>query len=385
MRVLFFNYEYPPLGGGAANATSYILREFSKIPDLEIDLVTSAVGAQYELEKIGNNIRIHKLPIGKNERNLHFQSQRDLLVYAWKAYFFSRKLVRQNRYDLSHSFFSVPCGFLSLIYHGLYELPYIVSLRGADVPGYSDRFPLIYKFLTPLIRHIWKKAAAVISNSEGLKELALKTNAKQEIGIIYNGIDVEQFRPAIRGPSSNFKIICISRLTARKGFNYLIEAVAKITEKYPDLSLEIVGEGDAKAELEEQTKNANLSSKIEFKGRISHEKTPEAYNGASVFVLPSLNEGMSNTMLEALASGLPIIATDTGGSKELVQEGENGFIIKMKDSDDIAEKLEKLIVNPELVRSMGNKSREIAETMSWGSVAWSYYELYKKVKSSSSL
>jgi len=381
MRILFLNYEYPPLGGGAANATSYILREFSKIPDLEVDLVTSAVGSQYELEKIGENIKIHKLPIGKNPQNLHYQSQRDLLVYAWKAYFFSRKLIKENHYDLSHSFFSVPCGFLSHIYYGLYKIPYIVSLRGADVPGYSDRFPLTYKFLTPLIRHIWKKAAAVVSNSEGLKELALKTDPRQEIGIIYNGIDVEQFKPVIRGETSNFKIICISRLTARKGFNYLIEAVAKIAGKYPNLSLEIVGEGDAKEELEKQAKNANLGSRIEFKGRISHEKTPEAYNRASVFVSPSLNEGMSNTMLEALASGLPIIATDTGGSKELIREGENGFIIKMKDPDDIAKKLEMLIANPELTLSMGRKSRERALEMSWNNVASSYYELYKKVTS----
>lgn len=396
MKVLFFNYEYPPLGGGAGNATAYILREFSKIPDLEVDLVTSAIGSEYCLEKIGESIKIHKLPIGKNSENLHYQSQKDLLIYAWKAYFFSKKLIKENHYDLSHSFFTLPCGFLSLAHYRWYKLPYIVSLRGADVPGYSDRFPLIYKFLTPLIRQIWKKAAAVVSNSQGLKELALKTNAGQEIGIIYNGIDIEQFRSG-QGTQNmehgtqntehetqnrGFKIICISRLTARKGFNYLIEALAKIAGKYPDLSLEIVGEGDAKDELEKQVKSANLDSRIEFKGRISHEKTPEVYQRASVFVSPSLNEGMSNTMLEALASGLPIIATDTGGSQELIRTGENGFIVKMKDADDIAEKLEKLIADPELVRSMGRKSRAIAETMSWGSVAKKYYELYKKVKSS---
>ncbi|HEX7586652.1 MAG TPA: glycosyltransferase [Patescibacteria group bacterium] len=380
MRVLFFNYEYPPLGGGAANATSYILREFSKIPDLEVDLVTSSADEKFELEKIGGNINIHKLPIGKNSKNLHYQSQRDLLVYAWKAYFFSRKLIKKNNYDLTHSFFTLPCGFLSLAYYRLYKLPYIVSLRGADVPGYSDRFPLIYALLTPLIRHIWKKADAVISNSQGLKELALKTNAGQEIGIIYNGIDIKQFRPAIRGETSNFKVICISRLTRRKGINYLIEAMEKLVQKHPDLSLQIVGEGDAKAELEKQSQGANLGSKVEFKGRIPHENLPEIYNSADVFVLPSLNEGMSNTMLEALASGLPIVATDTGGSKELISEGKNGFMIKMKDSGDIAEKLEKLIADPELARSMEEKSRAIAESMSWEKVAQNYYGLYKTIK-----
>jgi glycosyltransferase involved in cell wall biosynthesis len=415
MRVLFLNYEYPPLGGGAANATSYILREFSKIPDLEVDLVTSSEADKFSLEKISSNIKIHKLPIGKNEKNLHFQSKKDILVYAWKAYFYSKKLAAKNKYDLTHSFFSVPCGFLSLLLKRKYGLPYIVSLRGADVPGYSDRFPLIYIFLTPLIRYIWKKADQVISNSQGLKELALKTNAGQVIGIIYNGIDIEQFRPSHERLNtehgtdnteqgaggmehgtqstehgtesikhvigqSGLKILCISRLTRRKGINYLIEAIGKMVEKYPNLSLQIVGEGDAKEELEKQAQGANLSPKIEFMGGIAHEKTPEIYNSADVFVLPSLNEGMSNTMLEALASGLPIITTDTGGSKELVQDGENGFIVKMKDSADIAEKIEKLMVAPELAQIMGEASRRRALEMSWTNVAKSYYGLYKTVK-----
>ena len=67
MRILFFNYEYPPLGGGAANATAYILKEYSKIPDLSIDLITSSIDSEYHLEKIDNNIFIHKLPVGKNK------------------------------------------------------------------------------------------------------------------------------------------------------------------------------------------------------------------------------------------------------------------------------------------------------------------------------
>lgn len=88
MRVLFLNYEYPPLGGGAGNATSYLIKEYEKIPDLKVDLVTSGIGRKFETERVGKNIWIHKLPIGKDEKNLHYQSQKDLLVYSWKAYFF---------------------------------------------------------------------------------------------------------------------------------------------------------------------------------------------------------------------------------------------------------------------------------------------------------
>ncbi|MEK7598439.1 MAG: glycosyltransferase, partial [Patescibacteria group bacterium] len=391
-----------------ANATAYILREFSRIPDLEVDLVTSATGEKYELEKIGENIKIHKLPIGKNEKNLHFQSQKDLLVYAWKAYFYSKKLIKENssshqckrnngsgeftqehfgnsrhwcggKYDLTHSFFTVPCGFVSLLLKRKYKLPYIVSLRGSDVPGYSERFSFLYNLLTPLIRHIWKKSVAVVSNSKGLKELALKTNAEQPMDIIYNGIDVEHFSPKTEArPEGKFIITSgASRVTGRKGLRYLIEAVSSLAKRYPQIYLKIMGDGDDKKNLEILAEELKIEKRVEFLGRIPRENTAPYYQEANVFVLSSLNEGMSNAMLEALASGLPLIATDTGGSQELIKDGENGFIVKMKDSTDIAEKLEKLIVNPELVRSMGEKSRERALEMSWSSVAKSYYELYE--------
>lgn len=382
MRILFFNYEYPPLGGGAANATANILQEFSKIPGLEVDLVTSSIDEKYHLDKVGENIFVHRLPIGKNSSNLHFQSQKDILIYSWKAYFFSRKLLlKKNRYDLSHSFFSVPCGFISLLLKYGSNLPYIVSLRGSDVPGYSERFTMIYHFLSPVIRHIWKKSGAVVSNSEGLKELALKTNPDQKIGIIYNGIDVVHFCPKSElRPEKRFIITTgASRVTHRKGLNYLVEAVSKLASQYPNILLKIMGEGNARKDLEVLVEGLNIKNQVEFLGRIPREETAPYYQESSLFVLPSLNEGMSNALLEALGTGLPILATDTGGSKELVHEGKNGFIIKMKDGADIAEKIKKFLDKEASVDAMGEESRKIAEKMSWKNVAAEYLDVYRKV------
>ncbi|MFC1756357.1 glycosyltransferase family 4 protein, partial [Patescibacteria group bacterium] len=329
MRVLFFNYEYPPLGGGAANATFYILQEFSKIPDLTVDLVTSSIDNEYHLETLGNNIEIHRLPIGKNKNNLHFQSQKDLLIYYWKAYRFAKKLIRKNQYDLCHSFFTVPCGFLSYQIKKKYKLPYIISLRGADVPGYSERFTFLYKIITPLVKSIWENASKVISNSEGLKKLALKTNSSQSIGIIFNGVDINCFKPNVDKGNNKFYITAgASRITARKGINYLIEAIGILASKHQNIYMDIIGDGNEKYNLISLVEKLRLEDRIEFLGRIPRDETAAYYQQASLFVLPSLNEGMSNAMLEALASGLPIISTDTGGAKELVKDGENGLIVK---------------------------------------------------------
>ncbi len=389
MRILFFNYEYPPLGGGAGNATFYLLREFSKITDLEVDLVTSSADNQYHLENIGERIKIHKLPIGKNKKNLHYQSLRDILFYTWKAFWFSRCLIKKNKYDLSHSFFTVPCGFLSLIFKFRFQIPYIVSLRGADVPGYSERFLLFYKFFTPLIKIIWKNSSEVVANSQGLKELALKSNSYQKIEVIFNGVDTTQFTPNSRSLASDSKAKLLtkrfiitpgaSRLTARKGLKYLIQAVAMLLPKYPFIKLKIIGEGSDKKNLERLVKNLGVEKKVEFLGRIPREKTAPYYQEADIFVLPSLNEGMSNAMLEALSCGLPIITTETGGTQELIQEKINGFIVKKKNSKDLSEKIERLIIDQTLCDKMAQESRKIALKFSWQNVAQKYFDIYKKI------
>jgi len=382
MKVLFFNYEYPPLGAGAANATFYIMREFSRFSEIEIDVVTASPDNQFHLEKVGKNITIHKLPIGKDNKNLLYQSNKDILKYSFKAYFYSKKLLRKNKYDLTHSFFAIPCGFLSLVIKKFYKIPYVVSLRGADVPGYNAaRFSLMYKFLTPLIKYIWKEAREVIANSEGLRQLALNSNPQQKIGIIFNGIDLNEFTPknSSEADSDKFQIISISRLIPRRGLNYLVGAVELLHKKYSQINLKIVGEGDQRVFLENQIREAKLENHVELAGRVNHDEIAKLAQDSQVFALVPVYEGMSNAMLEAVAIGLPIIATSAGGTDELVQDGVNGFVVKAKNSDDIAEKLEKLINNPDLTKKMGIESRKIAEKMSWESVAQKYFEVYKKI------
>lgn len=382
MRILFLNYEYPPLGGGAGNATEYLLREFALMPDIQVDLVTSSPDSERRELWLGESVCIHALPIGKNGGNLHHQSVKDLLTYSWVAYRYAHKLLHQKEYDVIHAFFSVPCGAIAMKLGRDHKVPYIVSLRGSDVPGYSERFSFLYIFLKPIIRAIWKRAAAVVSNSIGLKELAQETSPKLAIPIIPNGVDTERFYPAPEKRPSDRLVITpgASRITGRKGLRYLVEALGLLKDEFPQLTLSIMGDGNQRAALEELAKEKGLAERVTFLGRIPKDETFQHYQEASIFVLPSLNEGMSNALLEALASGLPILATVTGGTHELVEEGENGFFIEMRSAEDIAEKLRKLVADPELRQRMGAESRRRAESMSWERVAASYASLYAETK-----
>lgn len=383
MKILFLNYEYPPLGGGAGQAAANILKEYARVQDLEVDYVTSSIDGNYHLERLGEHIRVHKLPIGKNPGDLTFQTRADLLAYTWRAYRFSRQLVRREAYDGIHAFFTIPCGFLALLFRYRYRLPYIVSLRGSDVPGYNERFSSLHVLLKPLTVSIWKHSHFVVANSEALRQLALLSSPGQAIETICNGVNTETFRPGdgrLKDPSL-FRILCASRLTRRKGFRYAIEAFARLESRYPHVRLVLAGgQGEAEKELRAQAKALGLEDKITFTGYVPHDQFLHYYQMADAFLLPSLNEGMSNNMLEAMASGLPIVMTATGGAAELIQDGESGFVIRKKDSADTAAKLERLIQNPELARQMGRKSRERAEAMSWTKVAQAYVSMYQAMR-----
>ncbi|MFC1734519.1 glycosyltransferase [Candidatus Hydrogenedentota bacterium] len=370
MRILMLNYEFPPLGGGAANATRQILEEFAGSTDLQIDLVTSSV-TDARIDPFADNIAVHYVDIGKG-KNLHYQTMGELLRYYRRASSYAKKLCKDEKFDLCHAFFGIPCGYMA---RGL-GMPYIVSLRGSDVPFYNPRFKILDAFLfASMSRRIWEEAKFVVANSTGLRELALATSPTQKIGVIPNGVDTDMFMP-VENESQELRVICVSRLIKRKGVDTLIRAVAEMHDQ--PIRLMIVGTGNEEENLKRPVSILGIEGKVEFKGYVPHDELPALYQANDVFVLPSLNEGMSNTVLEAMACGLPTVLTDTGGSAELLRDGGNGFLIRKKSVGDIVEKLGIYLNDRDLVRKHGAESRKIAEQMSWGNVALAYVELYKK-------
>lgn len=372
MKILMLNYEFPPLGGGAANANYYLLKEFSKDKDLEIDVITSSVG-KFKKSKFSENINLYRLDIGKNKDNLHYQTNKDLLLFSLKALKESIKLNKKNNYDLIHAWFGIPCGFIAMFLHK----PFLVALRGSDVPFYNPRFRVADRyFFKYLSRVIWKKSSSVVANSEGLKTLAKETSPKQKIAVIYNGVDTNEFLPVNRKKTGKtLRIILVSRLIKRKGINYLLDALSQI--KQENFHLMVIGDGNQREHLEKMAKEAGLVNKVSFLGLVSHKSISQYYSQSDLFILPSLNEGMSNTVLEAMASGLPIITTNVGGSKELIKD--NGFVVNPRSSEEILDAIKKYLADPSLLIKHGKESRRIAERMSWENVAKNYKSLYNSL------
>jgi glycosyltransferase involved in cell wall biosynthesis len=373
-RLLMLNFEFPPVGGGAANANYYLLKEYADNNELKIDVLTSAPKPGFVKETFSENITIYK--VGLHKKNLHYWRKIEVIEWLFKAGFCYRRMLRLNSYDLAHAFFGFPTGWLC--YKTADRLPYIISLRGSDVPGYNVRLGFDYKLTAGLFRRIWSSAAMVVANSSGLRDLALRFMPSLDITVIPNGIDTDKFYPSNnKNQGKPMRLLTVSRLIERKRIDILIRAVRRAGELGIDVTLNIVGEGNLGDSLRNLSRELDISDKIFFLGRIPPEKMPGVYRDNDVFVMSSAHEGMSNAMLEAMASGLPIITTDCEGVEELM--ADNGIIVERPDAESFAEAFKTLAADEKSYRQMSTASRERAKKLNWKSVARQYLDCYNKV------
>ncbi len=375
MNILMLNYEFPPIGGGAAKAHQCLLRQYAERHDLRVHVLTSAPQPGVVIEKFCENITIHK--VGVHKKDLHFWRRTEVIEWLLKAGFYYRKLLRENSYDLVHAFFGFPTGWLC--YRSAGGLPYVISLRGSDVPGQHARFQLEYKILAPVFRGIWKKAAALVACSEGLKERALRFLPSASIDVIPNGVELDRFHPAETSQRPDaLRLLTVGRLSVTKRVEMLIDAVEILHKQGCKLHFTIIGGGALEPQLREIVLKKNLGNIVEITGRTDPEDMPQLYRRNDILISASMQEGMSNAMLEAMASGLPIITTRCEGLEELI--ADNGLVVEPANAEAIAKAVKKLADDRQLRRQMSLAARRRAEQFSWSRAAEQYLALYERLR-----
>jgi glycosyltransferase involved in cell wall biosynthesis len=360
MRILMINYEYPPVGGGTANANYYFIKELAKDLDVVVDLITVKPNPGILIEDFSNNIHLHK--IGIHKKDLHHWTGLEMLEWCLGACFYIKHLLKKNTYDICHCWNGWPPGFLGYLFRK--KVPYVVALRGNDVPGYEVRFRFLEKIIVKdLCRTIWTHASMITANSEELAKLAQNT-LRCKIAVIPNGVDTDDFyskkHEEIRMPLT---LISTNRLGQRKGHIYLIQALRKIK----GYRLILVGQGSEMENLKRESRGLD----VEFRGYVGHADLNKELHRADIYISTSLVEGMSNSTLEAMAAGLPIISTNVGGIGKMI-DGNGVVIKKTADADMIAEALDYYLKNPSLIPQHGKRSRQMAEEMNWEFVVERY-------------
>ncbi len=373
-RLLMLNYEFPPIGGGAGNAHVNLLKQYTGSSGLKVDVLASAPKPGFFVEKFSENIAIYK--VGLHKKDLHFWRKQEVVEWLMKVRFHYRKMLRENDYDLVHAFFGFPTGWLC--YKSADKLPYIISLRGSDVPGYNIRLGLDYKLLAGLFRRIWSSASAVVANSKGLQKLALQFMPDLDIKVIPNGIDMEKFYPLEKHkPTKPLQVLTVCRLITRKRMDLLIEAVSFAKKSGFVIQLNIAGKGNLMERLQGLTRTLGVADSVNFMGRVPVERMPQVYRDNDVFVMSSAHEGMSNAMLEAMSSGLPIITTRCEGVEELISD--NGIVLERAEASEIATAIRKLAGDEETYKKMSISARKRSGQFSWQSVAEGYLACYDSI------
>lgn len=377
LRVLILNSEFPPIGGGAGTAT-YNLARFMASKGLSLKVCTS----QYDhlpIREINDGFEIIRVP-SKRER-ADRTNPNEQISFILSSFWYCLRNFKQWKPDLIWAFFGFPSGFTALAMKVFFRIPYIISLRGGDVPGFRPYdFRKFHRIGGPFIRLVWNHAAAVVANSEGLKKLALKFHNKIPIQVIPNGIDLDYFKPSPRDGKIP-QLLFTGRVVYQKGLDLLIRALGAMKEY--DWELSIIGDGSFKNQLHHLVDEKQLTRRVRFHGWCKQEQLLPILAQAHIFVNPSRHEGMPNAVLEAMASGLPIIATKIAGNEDLVIDGKNGFLVANENVEELRKALITLLTNKPLRLKMGKESRAMVEKkFSWSYSGQSYLDLIQKITAS---
>lgn len=363
------------MGGGAGNATFNISQELVK-KGHDVTVLTSRFKGQKK-EEIINKVKVYR--VFSLRKGIHDCGLRGAYSYLFFAALKLWGLASKNKYDVLHYFFSFPTGFLSLFPGPHRSIPYIVSLRGSDVPYYDIHNKTVHRIhmlLKPLNRQIWKKAKEVVSLSEGLKKTALRTAVKQKILVIPNGVEGDLFVPSKEKQEGGrtLKLITVSRLINRKGIDHTLRALAELSDE--DITLMVVGTGSYEETLKNLCSELKLDDKVTFYGYCPREELFKLYGKSDVFILPSLVESFGLVFAEAMACGLPLIGGRTGGVPELVKE-ENGILVEPCNIGEIKKAILDMKNNENRRTLMGKANREkVLKDYTWEIIASKYVEVY---------
>jgi glycosyltransferase involved in cell wall biosynthesis len=372
MDILIINSEYPPIGGGASHASRNIA-EMMVSRGHTVRIIT-ARHRDLPAKEILGGVEIHRVFTAKRkiDRSGPFEQGLFMLTGSLKAI----QLCRTICPDAALAFFGIPGGAVARVLHLTKRIPYIVSLRGGDVPGFRPYDFGAYHFLmAPLIRSVWKHASGVVANSHGLKLLATRFYPAIPVDIIPNGVQANLYQPA--QPGGKNRLLFASRLTHQKGLDILLKALATLQPL--EWHLTIAGDGPRRADWESLSHSLGLQQRVDFVGWVDDEQLRKNYDAADIFVLPSRHEGMPNVVLEAMACGLPVIATGIAGSEELVVDGQTGFLVPVDDPSALAAALKTLLTDPRRVQSMGQAGRErVVASYTWEAVTDSYLSRLEK-------
>jgi len=297
-----------------------------------------------------------------------------------------RRQVRERTFDLVHAHWIVPNGFV--VAGASLAIPFAIGLHGSDV------FLAERQGVRSLVAASLRRARLLTGCSPELVDRVCRLGFDQSRAhVIPYGVDTEQFRPdggrrgiwreRLQIGESDLVVLTIGRMVSKKGFPFLLDAIPTLLERFPTAHFVFGGEGDRLEEFRQRV--AAWAGRVHFPGVVLRDTLPDLYRTADLFVLPAVHDakgnvdGLPNVILEAMASGLPVVASGISGIPLAVTDGVEGQLVPEKDSAALGQALNRLMTNQELRLKQGETGRRKAEReLTWTAVAARYRQAYQE-------
>ncbi|HEV3474244.1 MAG TPA: glycosyltransferase family 4 protein [Actinomycetota bacterium] len=231
----------------------------------------------------------------------------------------------------------------------------------------------------PALRPVWRRLAVRVAVSEAAAEFVARRFGRGDIRVIPNGADVELFRDAEPAElPKGRRILFVNRLDRRKGFPVMVQAFGRLAADRPDVVLVVIGDGADRNAVRDLTVDAR--SRVVMLGSVPHDKLPPYHAASELFCAPAIGrESFGIVLVEAMAAGLPVVASDIPGYREVVRDGIEGILVPPRNPAALAEAIGRLLDDPGTAKQLGAAGRERAQRFSWHTVAGELEDLYREV------
>jgi glycosyltransferase involved in cell wall biosynthesis len=367
-RGLIFSIAYDPFWGGAEVAVREIAKRTGGI---EFDMVTLRLDPKSAgYEKIGG-IRVHRIAGSKN-------------LFPIRAFLFASKLHKEKPYDFAWSIMANYAGFAALFFKLRFpKVKFLLTLQEGDpIPHIMKRVRFVY----PLWRKIFEKADGIQAISNYLADFARTMNPNAQVAVVPNGVDIPLFekndpdavakaKTRLGKKDGDTFLVTTSRLTHKNGLDTVIGSLPLLSA---NISFAILGTGELESGLRSLARQLGVSERVYFVGFVRYEDIPAYLRASDIFIRPSRSEGFGNSFVEAMAAGLPVIATPVGGIVDFLADKKTGVFCQPDDPKSVAEAVTLLSDNPNLRADIVKNGMEMVRSRyGWNTVSMAMEGVFK--------
>ena len=373
MRILVLTHEFPPVGGGGAQIIRDLCLGLS-MNGHSLKVLTSHLKELPRAEMI-DGVEVLRVPCG---RKVPYQARFiEMARYVIGGIWESARVIRYWRPTVMHVHFAVPAGVIGWLLSKFSGIPYILTTHGGDVPsGASEKTAGWFRWVYPFTPPIWRAAAKVIAVSEETRKLA-KKNYPVEIQVIRNGFDHTAFAGEEIQVGMPPRVIWAGRFMPEKNPIQIVQTLARLCEVPWECIM--IGDGPERARVQQEIKRYQLEDRVIVTGWLSQEEVMDQFSRSDVLFMPSFIEGLPIVGLQALATGLAVVATRVGGLLNLVEPTVNGYLVDDPSGTGFIEPLRSLLTDPIKLKSFREASRQLAKRFNNRSMIQSYDEVLLEV------